>query len=78
MTTRTTCRIDLTRKIAINTATNQQTSDVLEKTLEEMGKALADGQSVKIPSFGAFSIIQKKERSGQNPRTGKDATISSR
>jgi len=78
MTIETTGRFELIRKIAINTVTNEQASDVLEKTLEEMGKALADGLSVKISYFGTFSIIQKKERPGRNPRTGKDAKISSR
>ena len=78
MTTKTTRRVDLIRKISIDTVTNQEASEVLEKTLEEIGKALSDGQSVKIPSFGTFAVLQKKERPGRNPRTGKDAKISAR
>jgi integration host factor subunit alpha len=78
MTTKTTRRVDLIRKISIDAVTNQQLSEVLEITLEEMGKALADGQSVKIPSFGTFAILQKKERLGRNPKTKKDAKISAR
>ena len=78
MTTETTARADLIRTIAINDFTNQQASEVLEKTLEEIGKALSEGKDVKIMSFGTFSILQKKERFGRNPRTGKDAKISSR
>ena len=68
MTTKTTGRADL----IINSVTNQQASDVLEKTLEEIGKALADCKAVKIPSFGTFAIVQKNERLGRNPLTGKD------
>ena len=78
MTTETTRRVDLIKKISIDAVTNQEASEVLEKTLEEIGKALSDGQSVKIPSFGTFAVLQKKERPGRNPRTGKDAKISAR
>lgn len=78
MTTETTRRVDLIRKISIDAVTNQEASEVLEKTLEEIGKSLSDGQSVKIPSFGTFAVLQKKERPGRNPRTGKDAKISAR
>jgi integration host factor subunit alpha len=56
----------------------QEISKILEKTLEEIGKALESGEDVKITSFGTFSIIHKKERIGRNPRTGKAATVSSR
>lgn len=36
MTIETTRRVDLIRKISINVVTNQQASEVLGKTLEEM------------------------------------------
>ena len=78
MTTDTITRFDLIRKITPAKVTNQQVSEVLEKTLEEIGKALAVGEDVKITSFGTFRIIHKKERPGRNPRTGEDAKISSR
>lgn len=78
MRTATTSRVNLTKKIAINNVTNQEASEVLEKTLGEIAKALASGEDVKIASFGTFGIIHKKERFGRNPRTGKDAKISSR
>ena len=78
MRTATTSRANLTKKIVINNVTNQEASEVLEKTLGEIAKALASGEDVKIDSFGTFGIIHKKERFGRNPRTGKDAKISSR
>jgi integration host factor subunit alpha len=71
-------RSDLIRKITPDKVTNQHASEVLEKTLEEIGKALAGGEDIKIPSFGTFRVIHKKERLGRNPRTGEDARISSR
>jgi integration host factor subunit alpha len=80
MKANTLSRVILIKKIATHsTATSQQASQVLEKTLEEIGKALASGEDVKISSFGTFGIIyKKKERVGRNPRTGKDAKISPR
>jgi integration host factor subunit alpha len=79
MTAETVTRADLINKITQdNKLTRQQASEILKKTLEEIEKALAKGDHVKISSFGTFSILQKKERVGRNPRTGKDAKISPR
>ncbi len=79
MTAETVTRADLINKINQNNDfTRQQASEILKKTLEEIEKALANGDHVKISSFGTFSILQKKERVGRNPRTGKDAKITPR
>ncbi|MDF3033082.1 MAG: integration host factor subunit alpha [Alphaproteobacteria bacterium] len=79
MTAETVTRADLINKLTENnTFTRQQAAEILKKTLEEIEKALAKGEHVKISSFGTFSILQKKERIGRNPRTGKDAKISPR
>ena len=37
--------------------------------------ALANGESVKISSFGTFSIRDKNARVGRNPKTGEEAPI---
>lgn len=78
MKTVTIKRADLIQKISINHVTDQQASKVLNKTIEEIEKALASGRDVKITSFGTFGIIHKEERLGRNPRTGKDAKIEAR
>jgi integration host factor subunit alpha len=79
MTAETVTRADLINKLTQNNNfTRQQASEILKKTLEEIEKALASGDHVKISSFGTFSILQKKERVGRNPRTGKDAKITPR
>jgi integration host factor subunit alpha len=41
-------------------------------------EALANGEPVKLRSFGTFKIRAKRERPGRNPRTGDDALISPR
>lgn len=79
MTAETITRADLINRITQGQdITRQQASEILNKTLEEIGVALSKGEQVKISSFGTFSLLQKKERLGRNPRTGKDAKISPR
>ena len=46
--------------------------------LDEIVKELSAGNDVKLSSFGTFSLRDKKERSGRNPKTGVEAVISSR
>ena len=46
--------------------------------LVDVSSALADGENVKISSFGTFSCKQKKERIGRNPKTGIEAPITAR
>jgi integration host factor subunit alpha len=39
---------------------------------------LLRGESVKLRSFGTFNVRAKRERIGRNPKTGVEATITSR
>jgi integration host factor subunit alpha len=48
---------------------------LLEAVLAEMTAALETGQSVKIASFGTFSVRQKGRRVGRNPKTGEEVPI---
>ena len=52
-----------------------ESADLVEAVLEEMVNALADGETVKISSFGSFSIRQKSQRMGRNPKTGEEVPI---
>ncbi|MCI4662918.1 MAG: integration host factor subunit alpha [Neomegalonema sp.] len=51
---------------------------LVESVLREIADALVRGESVKISSFGSFTVRQKNERVGRNPRTGVEARITSR
>lgn len=53
-------------------------TEIIEDVLEEIAVALKEGESVKISGFGTFSVRQKKERMGRNPKTMQEAVISSR
>jgi integration host factor subunit alpha len=46
--------------------------------LTQMSDALAGGDSVKISSFGTFSIRDKAARIGRNPKTGEEVPITPR
>ena len=55
-----------------------ESSSLVEMVLEEISKQLIDGKTVKISSFGSFSVRQKKERIGRNPKTGVEVPITPR
>ena len=52
-----------------------ESADLVEAVLEEMVNALSDGETVKISSFGSFSIRHKSQRMGRNPKTGEEVPI---
>ena len=50
----------------------------LDSLLDEVADCLVKGEAVKISSFATFSVRDKKERIGRNPKTGEKAAISPR
>ena len=55
-----------------------ESAELVEAVLGEMSNALIRGESVKISSFGSFTIRNKSERIGRNPKTGEEVPITSR
>ncbi len=47
----------------------------VESVLHEIADALIQGEVVKISSFGSFSVRQKGQRIGRNPKTGEEVPI---
>ena len=43
--------------------------------LDEIGSALERGDRVELRGFGAFSVRQRKARTGRNPRTGASVDV---
>ncbi len=43
---------------------------IVTAILEEITKALANGDRVELRGFGAFSVKRRNARLGRNPRTG--------
>ncbi|HEY3861866.1 MAG TPA: HU family DNA-binding protein [Verrucomicrobiae bacterium] len=57
----------------------QQVLDVVQKTLDHICGALADGTTVELRNFGVFEVRVRKSRVGRNPnRPEKDITIPKR
>jgi integration host factor subunit alpha len=55
-----------------------ESSMLVEQVLETVAKALIDGETVKISSFGSFVTRQKGTRVGRNPKTGEEVPITPR
>jgi integration host factor subunit alpha len=52
-----------------------ESAELLEMVLGEISQALVRAETVKISSFGSFSVRQKGERIGRNPKTGDEVPI---
>ncbi|CCG42150.1 MULTISPECIES: integration host factor subunit alpha [Magnetospirillum] len=52
-----------------------ESADLLEAVLDEIAEALGRGETVKISSFGSFSVRSKGQRIGRNPKTGEEVPI---
>ena len=48
---------------------------VVSTVFEEITSALAKGERGELRGFGAFSVKQRKARTGRNPRTGEPVKV---
>jgi integration host factor subunit alpha len=72
-------RSDLVAQLAEKSGLHRaEVSDFIETLLDTMASALQTDKSIKIPTFGTFSVRQKAARPGRNPRTGETTEISPR
>ena len=55
-----------------------ESQDLVEVVLVEISKTLANGEGVKLSSFGSFGVRAKGERIGRNPKTGEEVPITPR
>lgn len=55
-----------------------ESADLVEAVLDEISDALVKGESVKLSSFGTFSVRDKRGRVGRNPKTGEEVPIEPR
>jgi integration host factor subunit alpha len=55
-----------------------ESAQLVETVLNEIGDRLISGETVKISSFGSFSVRQKGGRVGRNPKTGQEVPIEPR
>ncbi len=72
-------RADLTEAVYQEVGLSRnESAQLVESVLEEIASTLSTGESVKVSSFGTFSVRDKAERIGRNPKTGDEVPISPR
>jgi integration host factor subunit alpha len=52
-----------------------ESAAMVEMVLGEIGDAIVAGETVKLSSFGSFSVRDKGLRVGRNPKTGREVPI---
>ena len=73
---RTITRADLSESVFQEVGLSRnESSDLVETILAEVVEALARGESVKISAFGSFTVRDKGQRVGRNPKTGQEVPI---
>jgi len=59
---------DLVVRISDETGmVQQQVLDIIQRTLDHISGALADGTTVELRNFGVFEVKVRKPRVGRNP-----------
>ena len=56
----------------------KEAAAVVELVFETMKDTLASGEKIKVSGFGNFVVKHKGARTGRNPQTGQEITISAR
>ena len=79
MSEKTLTRMDLSEAVFREVGLSRnESANLVESVLAHMSDALASGETVKISSFGTFSVRDKTARVGRNPKTGDEVPISPR
>ena len=72
----TVTRADLTEAVYQEVGLSRnESAQLVESVLEEIASTLAKGEAVKVSSFGTFSVRDKAQRIGRNPKTGEEVPI---
>lgn len=69
-------KADLVEEIARETGLSKKdTSIVVNMIIENICKALAEGNKVELRGFGSFKVKSRKPRKARNPRTGASVDV---
>ena len=76
MAEKTVTRADLSEAVYQEVGLSRnESAELVESVLTEIADSLVSGETVKISSFGSFSVRQKGKRVGRNPKTGEEVPI---
>ena len=56
----------------------REAKEFVELFFEEIRSSLENGDNVKFSGFGSFSVRDKPQRPGRNPKTGEEIPVSAR
>ena len=69
-------KADLVEEIAKDTGLSKKdTSVVVNMIIENICKALSEGDKVELRGFGSFKVKSRNPRKARNPRTGEEAFV---
>jgi DNA-binding protein HU-beta len=69
-------KVELVGKIASESGiTKSQAEKAVDGFVSAVSDALATGDKITLVGFGSFSIGERSEREGRNPRTGEKIKI---
>jgi DNA-binding protein HU-beta len=67
---------DLIDHVAKTTGiTKAAAGKVVAAVFDHVTEALKNGEEVRLAGFGSFSVTERGERAGRNPRTGESITL---
>ena len=73
---KTLTRMDLSEAVFREVGLSRnESAQLVESIMQHMSDALVSGETVKISSFGTFSVRDKAARIGRNPKTGEEVPI---
>ncbi|MBI1308752.1 MAG: integration host factor subunit alpha [Proteobacteria bacterium] len=79
MAGKTVTRMDLAEAVYHEVGlTRKAAQDLVDQVFEELSKVLEKGETVKLSTFGNFSVRAKRQRIGRNPKTGVEVPITPR
>jgi integration host factor subunit alpha len=79
MTEKTLTRMDLAEAVYTEVGLTRKAAQTLvDEVFEELSKTLEKGETVKLSTFGNFSVRAKRQRMGRNPKTGVEVPITPR
>ena len=55
-----------------------EAADFVDHFFEAIRQTLADNEPVKLSGFGNFTLRDKRERPGRNPKTGEEVPVTAR
>jgi integration host factor subunit beta len=63
---------EITKKTGLN---KKEAFVVVDLVIEDIKKALSEGDKVELRGFGSFKVKERNQRKARNPRTGETVNV---